>query len=723
MSDIKQRLYDLLPAIYRIKDAENGQPLDALLEIIEREYRLIESDIDGLYDNWFIETCDEWTVPYLGDLLGVKGLAPLDATGFSQRAYVANALSHRRRKGTSLVLEQVARDITGWPARAVEFFRTIAAAQNQNHVRLSSPAFLDLRSCRNIEHLDGPFDTAAHVVDVRRISTDGGKYNIKNVGLFLWQMQSCPVTKSTARRYEEGRYWFHPLGYDMPLFNRPKMALQADQSTDEINVPGMLSRMDLYEDLESLKRSISEGKDGVSKYMADQPSLQIFLDEQSISPEEIVICNLEDWDDLILPPDGSSEARVAVDPEMGRLALLDKSPPGLVQVSYSYGSGGDIGGGPYNRRESMQRWLEKLRGTEDIWVRGISQEKNAIENGADTSLEKVIAQWNEYPGTDKPHVGIIILMDSGSYELQRLQTIDIPENSRLGIVSASWPKMAVSEDAQSLIDFLVLDGQRPHLKGDIFVRTPASKEGEGELYLNGLLIEGKIRVLANNPGSLQMTMDHCTLVPEKGGINSRGNGKLEIKMDRCICGPVSLESNAASLRASGSIIDRGKSIDLVLNAPGMDLCLEECTVLGATQARSLLASNCIFTDRVSIERQQVGCVRFCYLPKSSRAPRRYRCQPEMALAASDACREEGRAAESEDSIKARVAPVFRSVHYDHLRYGELSSLSAEEILKGSEDGSEMGAFSCSKRPQREENLRACLKEYLRLGLDAGIIKV
>jgi hypothetical protein len=723
MSDIKQRLYDLLPAIYRIKDAENGQPLNALLEVIEREFRLIESDIDSLYDNWFIETCDEWAVPYLGDLLGVKGLAPLDAEDYSQRAYVANALSHRRRKGTSLVLEQVARDITGWPARAVEFYRTIAVAQNQNHVRLSSPSFLDLRSCSNLEHLDGPFDTAAHAVDVRRISTDGGKYNIKNVGLFLWQMQSCPVTKSTACRFKEGRYWFNPLGYDMPLFNRPRAALQADHSIDEINVPGMLSRRDLYEDLELFKRSISEGKDGVSKYLADQPSLQIFLDEQCISPEEIVICDLEDWDDPILTPDGPSGARVAIDPEMGRLALLDKNLPCLVQVSYSYGSSGDIGGGPYNRRESMQGWLEALTGIEDIWVRGVSQGKNATENGTDPSLEKAIAQWNEYPSTDKPRVGIIILMDSGSYELKTLQTIDLPDNSRLGIVSASWPRMAVSEDVQSLIDFLVLDGQRPHLKGDIYVRTPASKESAGELYLNGLLIEGKMQILANNPGSLQITMDHCTLVPEKGGLNARGNGKLKIKMDRCICGPVSMESNAASLRASGSIIDRGKSIDLALYVPEMDLCLEECTILGATQARSLLASNCIFTDRVSIERQQIGCVRFCYLPNNSRPPRRYHCQPEMALAASNACRVDGGTAESEESIKARVAPVFRSVHYDHLRYGELSSISAEEILKGSEDGSEMGAFSCLKRSQREENLRACLKEYLRLGLDAGIIKV
>lgn len=37
------------------------------------------------------------------------------------RAWVANTLAYRRRKGTALVLEQLARDVTGWPATAVEF--------------------------------------------------------------------------------------------------------------------------------------------------------------------------------------------------------------------------------------------------------------------------------------------------------------------------------------------------------------------------------------------------------------------------------------------------------------------------------------------------------------------------------------------------------------------------------------------------------------------------
>ena len=66
------RLYDLLPAIYRIRDAEQGYALKAMLAVMEQQLDAVEGDIDQLYRNWFIETCDEWVVPYIGDLLDVR---------------------------------------------------------------------------------------------------------------------------------------------------------------------------------------------------------------------------------------------------------------------------------------------------------------------------------------------------------------------------------------------------------------------------------------------------------------------------------------------------------------------------------------------------------------------------------------------------------------------------------------------------------------------------
>jgi hypothetical protein len=64
------RLYKLLPAIYRQRDVEQGMPLRALLQVIAEQVNLVEADIAQLYENWFIETCQDWVVPYIGDLVG-----------------------------------------------------------------------------------------------------------------------------------------------------------------------------------------------------------------------------------------------------------------------------------------------------------------------------------------------------------------------------------------------------------------------------------------------------------------------------------------------------------------------------------------------------------------------------------------------------------------------------------------------------------------------------
>ena len=74
--------------------------------------------------------------------------------GVSTRAYVANTMAYRRRKGTAVVLEQLARDTTGWPARAVEFFQRLATTQHMNHVRLAPPARRGMRDAAAAELAD-----------------------------------------------------------------------------------------------------------------------------------------------------------------------------------------------------------------------------------------------------------------------------------------------------------------------------------------------------------------------------------------------------------------------------------------------------------------------------------------------------------------------------------------------------------------------------------------
>src|SRR5688572_6125870 len=105
------RLYELLPMVYRQRDAEQGYPLRALLQAITEQVNVVERDIDQLYQNWFIETCEDWCVPYIGELVGYRPVHEAGEPGDPRRPSarelnkilvprrdVANTIRSRRRK-------------------------------------------------------------------------------------------------------------------------------------------------------------------------------------------------------------------------------------------------------------------------------------------------------------------------------------------------------------------------------------------------------------------------------------------------------------------------------------------------------------------------------------------------------------------------------------------------------------------------------------------------
>ena len=153
--------------------------LKALCKIIGSEVDELQSDIQNLYRNWFIETCDQWVVPYIGDLLDVRELYAESTTTYGQqerRAYVANTLHYRRRKGTTPMLEQLTQDVTGWRSRVVEFGRLVSTSQTLSHIRTDNTTVG--------EHDQGlalgtaSFQLANQLVEIgarqgRRVSVDG----------------------------------------------------------------------------------------------------------------------------------------------------------------------------------------------------------------------------------------------------------------------------------------------------------------------------------------------------------------------------------------------------------------------------------------------------------------------------------------------------------------------------------------------------------------------
>jgi len=694
-------LYELLPAVYRIRDGEQGDSLKALLSVIAEQTAVLEENLDQFYDDQFIETCAEWVVPYIGDLIGNRTLHGVAPRVTSRRAEVANTIAYRRRKGTATMLEQLARDVTGWPARVVEFFQLLATTQFMNHLRPHNHYAPDLRNWETLERLDTAFDTVAHTVEVRRIATDGGRYNIPNIGIFLWRLGAYPLEWSPAvAPFADRRFMFSPLGNNAPLLTDPVPEDTITHLAEPVNVPLPISIRVLDEYLD--------------RYYGPGNSLCLRVNGTEIDISRISACNLStvipgsDW--AHTPVSGD---RIAIDPVLGRLVLGDGYPADAsVEVFYHYGFSADMGGGEYERAASFDATLP-------------SASSVITPNSIQDALDALAG------------AGAVEVEDSGRYSAAAAP-------SSIGVNSGAHIELRAANESRPT---LVLGGELLVTGG---VNSTAS--------LNGLLIsENQLRVPADSDLE-HLHLRHCTLVPGRSlGIEGEPSSpalpslviespNVSVEIDRCILGGLRVVSGA-SIKIGNSIVDATEATGVAFaaldgEAAGGVLEIVNSTVIGKVHTRILqLASNTIFDAALlpagdswaaplHSQQTQSGCLRFSYVPPGSIVPRRYRCQPGLAVekaikdaeqygvSLSDAEKQEIR-----DWIERKIEPTFSDRRYGKPAYAQLALSCPQEIGRGADDESEMGAFHDLYQPQRETDLRVRLDEYLRYGLRAGIFYV
>ncbi len=742
MSD---RLYDLLPAIHRIRDAEHGLPLRALLGILAEQIEVVDRDIAGLYDDWFVETAEEWVVPYIGDLLGARLLHTVESSGvFSQRAFVANTLRYRRRKGTLAMLEDLARDVTGWGSHAVAAFELLGWTQQLNHLRSTpapasyprSPDRLEPRSVHRVgtvnlraldvmDRIGGAFDECTHTVDVRRPRQEQGWYDVRTLIFHLWRLQSYPIRFARAEpsaAFADG-FHFSQLGHPMPLFTNPegKADEQGALSTEQ-NVPGPIRPVAFFEHPERYYGASSDGS------LAVHLGVDLPPDDLELVPVGSIICkDLSDW---APPPAG----RVAVDVRLGRLAFAPgEAPAAGVTVSYHLGFGADVGGGPYDRRATLERAGPLDFEAVVARVQPPPPPLPALPPLWRQSVAAALAAWDP---AAQPRA-VITVADDGTYDEEL--TVALAGRQHLVVQAGDRNRPTLRlRDAGGAPGVLALTG------------------GAGEdatLTLAGLLVEGAIRIDATSLGRLELR--HCTLVPglaldedgrpvlpaapsieaAAGTEAAPANAELEVEIDHCIVGALRLPGIMGALTVRDSIVDRPEeggappprrlALAQSDDAPGPPTTLVRSTVFGEVVVRSLDASETVFTQRVEVRRRQVGCVRYCYVDDAaSITPRRFRCQPELAVETRR--RRLGLDAlplGEQRRIRGRIRPDFTSTHFGDPGYAQLHHATAPEIRTGAESGAEMGAFEHLKQPQREENLRIRLDEYMPYGMEAGLVFV
>ncbi len=524
-----ETVYGLLPAVYRIRDtAPDGSPgpLLALLGVLTDEIAVLEENLDQLYDDQFIETCADWVVPYIGDLLGVRGIHGAGLAAASQRAYVANTIGYRRRKGTAPMLEQLAHDLTGWEARVVEFFTLLATTQYLNHVRLGGTVTPDLRDWEALERVGSPFDSLTRTADVRKIESGRGRYNIPNVGVFLWRLRPFAVTDVPAFRVDDRRFLFNPLGaaaqlYTLPAPRPPVM----DRLATPLEVPAPISRRLLDQYLEA-----GYYGPGASLFLAVDGIPVPDPSTKDSASDRIRVCDLSDLTDQGGTVTGWAHTdgdRIAIDPVLGRIAVPAALAGADLEVTWHRAFSAPMGGGEYERSSTFAAMPD----APTLHVSGRA--------GATADASTIQEAFEALQGTS----GTIEIADSGRY--------------------ADPLTLALSRD--QVVEIRAADGRCPVLVlgGDLEVSGDAAS-----LSLNGLWVTGGAIRVAGEVASLRIV--HCTLVPGQGLAPSGGPASpasasvvvggirgrvVNLDVDHSIAGPLRLPAELSALHVLDSIID------------------------------------------------------------------------------------------------------------------------------------------------------------------------
>ncbi len=400
-------LYDRLPEIYRIRDAEQLPPgqLAAYLGAVEHVFGALHENIEALYNDLFIDTCDDWVIPYIADLLGTSHLK---GDPHMLRADVADTIALRRRKGTLGAIERLAANLTAWPARAVELFPNLAWAQHLNHQRPDmggAPPYgapditrfaprrggtVPVRDPAMLSLIGTPFDPFAYTADVKRADDGARHVNLPNLAIWLWRLE--PYRLAVTRPLLKGvqdlgpppadsdlarfviRFDLDPLDRPVRLFNsyqspepdpatgtRPLTAPDAVggpieparlKSKSEAGNPDAYVSVDAFDPVPAVPEGLDLGDVGMQLYLPHS-----ILDDVDWRVRAANLCAWEaglgydpEAHDLIVDPIiGRVLVAVATAAERDLLVSAGADPRPLVFFGYTYGAVGPIGAHPVSR--------------------------------------------------------------------------------------------------------------------------------------------------------------------------------------------------------------------------------------------------------------------------------------------------------------------------------------------------------------------------------------
>jgi hypothetical protein len=740
-------LFDRLPAIHKIKDAElaggtERGPLQAYLSHVEDAFSAVKDSIEALYHDLFIDTCAEWVIPYIGDLLGTSHLA---GDPWTLRLDVADTILLRRAKGTLGAIERLARDLTGWGAHPVELRENLVWAQALNHQRPDRgglPAYGDMPAGRHtvirggfatvrdpaaLSLLGTPFDRFARFPDISVVQGYRVGYNLPNLAIFLWRLATyridrqvhlvspAPAIAATGNAAplasHVARFFVDPLARVVRLFGRsgydparhppvvtPVDAQPAPIPRARLTTPPQAGKPGSFAgNPEAYVSAVPYDETLPSSLAVSDLPLQLHV-PKSLGPIEWTFrgANLCAWEAGLVPPLELHE--IAIDPVTGRMAIGTSDPvvaQALVDhlvLTYTYAAVGPVGAQATNR--------EAVTGT----VIGVDQQPGSL------TLADALAGLAD----DTVSAPLVI-------ELRDSEVHDLDVSTVTGAVDDGGWTLVCGRP-------LVLragDGQRPIVRLAQPLRLRAKTAAiawNTQVQFEGITFVAGTGFAATDPliaraAVTGLDLRETTLDP--GGSHKPDGTRLppqiamrlaladaafelepRITVTRSITGALFVDPDVYTLHLTGSIID-GAGAAIAIAGAGdptttvaVTTVIDGVTIFGATRVEQISGRGGIFDGTLFVDDDQSGCLKYCWFSgNGDRLP-----QNTGSVRGPD----------------ARLA--FTSEAFGHEAYGQLALEADRQIRERGPGDDQMGAFGFLFEAHRWTNLTIRLREFMPAGV-------
>ncbi len=753
-------LFERLPAIYRTRDADlsrEGQ-FEAYIGLMDEILEGIDDHIDVFYHDHFIETCADWMVPYIGDLLGVTHLK---GDPWTLHADVARTVPLRRRRGTLGAMEALAFNLTGWAAHAVELRERMVWNQNLNHQRpdaggappqslprhLADPVShgtVNLRDPGVLSFLGGAFDGFARTADLKPTGGIHPRPNLPNLAIFLWRLRDFlvpvarPLHVATVQQTPDpgeaafaARYVIDPLGRSLQLFNsfRYNPGAEPPEFSQPDRTPGPIPAARLRDGPPTGNAAEYIAVDIFESGRPDDPGdaavgLTIHLPATVFAGTSWTTrgANLCAWEEGLRSP--LLEREIVVDPKHGRLLLgvADNATEGAalrsrLRVSHTYAAPGSIGAHPVARTFADTIWPglaepEVVTATAHPGGSGLRAALSGLATAGPPRIIEVTDSMTHR--LNLADVDDILDEDGPTLTLARPFWIRARTGQRPVIELRQSLRMRSSDPADAALNRALdirIEGAVLTLRDAPVTDAIVTRAAVNRLTFEGVTLNpGGHVVLDGSPsGTPADPQPALALAPDLGFADAAALEAFdelpEVSFRGCISGSISMGPRYR-LNLTDSIVDGGDQLAIGSTDPapayGPITEIDGVTLFGAVRVRAANGEGGVFRDQLRVRDHQTGCLSYCrFSGDGDRLPPHFACAfgPDAQLA-------------------------FTSSIFGAPGYGQLNRIrTAREVLEDGPNADEMGAYGTLMNTHKQKNLNIRLREFTPVGIRTVLANV